>query len=266
MSFFMEQPVTTGCLTLLLILFSMNYTMKDTSNKLGLVTVNTLVADTQIWNLFTCHFYESKLIKLAFDMVGIIVITRSLKLRLGKQTLLYLTASILSCSLLTSAYCFIRYFSTGLEEMIMAPIFGFSGVFMIILTYARQQLRSQLVIQAIPNITYNNLPILVVIAQMLLWLIGLKVFAVDLPFSIIGLLFSWSYLRFYYYNDEKFDDSGQSLGKSIGDSSEEFAFIAMFPKVNIIIIFILPVFMNGHIKFLTQILMNIAIKYMCCIL
>ena len=155
--FLMDQPVTTGCLILLLIAFSMNYTMKDTSNKLGLVTVNTLVADTQIWNLLTSQFYEAKMIKLAFDVIGLIIISRSLKLRLGKQTIMFLTSSILSCSLFTSVYCFIRYFSTGIEEMIMAPIFGFSGVFIIIATYARQQLRGQSVIQNFPNITYNFL-------------------------------------------------------------------------------------------------------------
>lgn len=229
--FFTDQPVTTGCLILLLIAFSMNYIMEDTSNKLGLVTVNTLVADTQIWNLITSQFYEAKMIKLAFDVVGLIIISRSLKLRLGKQNLMYFSASILSCSLFTSAYCFIRYFSTGIEEMIMAPIFGFSGVFIVFSTYARQQLRGQLVIQHIPNITYNNLPVLVITAQLLLWLIGLKVFAVDLPFSIIGLLFSWSYLRFFYYYDEKFDVNGSSLGRTLGDKSDEFIFVAMFPEV-----------------------------------
>ena len=229
--FLMDQPVTTGCLILLLIAFSMNYTMKDTSNKLGLVTVNTLVADTQIWNLLTSQFYEAKMIKLAFDVIGLIIISRSLKLRLGKQTIMFLTSSILSCSLFTSVYCFIRYFSTGIEEMIMAPIFGFSGVFIIIATYARQQLRGQSVIQNFPNITYNNLPVLVITAQFLLWLVGLKVFAVDLPFSIIGLLFSWSYLRFFYYYDEKIDVNGISLGRILGDKSDEFAFVAMFPEV-----------------------------------
>lgn len=67
---------------------------------------------------------------------------------------------------------------------------------------------------------------------MLLWLIGLKVFAVDLPFSIIAMLFSWSYLRFYFRYDEKFSSDGTSLGRTYGDNSEEFAFVGMFPEVS----------------------------------
>ena len=72
---------------------------------------------------------------------------------------------------------------------------------------------------------------------MLLWLIGFRIFAVDLPFSIVAILFSWSYLRFFYnFEYEKvprFDDDGNILSPecSFGDSSVEFAFVSMFPEV-----------------------------------
>ena len=231
MSVIIDHSVTAGCIFLLTVSFSMNYLFDDAMNKLGLVTVNTMVADSQIWNLVTSQFYEQKWIKLAFSIVGIIVITRDTKIRIGKHFLMFFGFSLLACSVFTEAYCFIRYFSTGIEEMIMRPIFGFSGVFMIILTYSRQQLRSQPIFPQIPNITYNNLPVLVIIAQMLLWLIGFRVFAVDLPFSIIAIMFSWSYLRFYFRYDEKFSADGTSLGRSYGDNSDEFAFVAMFPEV-----------------------------------
>jgi hypothetical protein len=223
----MQNPIPEGCVILLLAAFLTNYTMKDSSNRLGLVTVNTMVADTQIWNLVTSQFYEKKLIKLVFDIVGIIVITKSTKIQMRYQSGLFFALCILACSVFTSAYCFIRYFSTGIEEMIMAPIYGFSGVFMTTLTYSRQQLKNEPIILAVPGITYNNLPVLVIIAQMLLWLIGLKIFAVDLPFSIVSLLFSWSYLRFYY----QFEDPDSDV-IIYGDKSEEFAFIAMFPEVS----------------------------------
>ena len=69
----------------------------------------------------------------------------------------------------------------------------------------------------------NNLPVLVLTSQIFLWLVGLRVLAIDIPFSIIAMLVSWSYLRFYY----KFEDSGNVFG----DRSDGFAFIAMFPEV-----------------------------------
>lgn len=237
MSILVDHSVSIGCILLLLIAFSMNYFFSDASSLLGLVTVNTIIADYQVWNLITSQFYEQQLIKLVFDVVGIVVITRSTKIRVGKHFILYFVLSILTCSVFTSAYCFIRYFSTGIEEMILQPIFGFSGVFMVVLTFSRQQLRDLPVIPQIPSITYNNLPILVIIAQMLLWLIGFRIFAVDLPFSIVAILFSWSYLRFFYnFEYEKvprFDDDGNILSPecSFGDSSAEFAFVSMFPEV-----------------------------------
>jgi hypothetical protein len=104
----------------------------------------------------------------------------------------------------------------------MEPIYGFAGVFMTILTYGRQQLQNEPVIQQLPGVTYNNLPILVVFAQITFWLVGLKLLATDIPFSIVAMLVSWSYLRFYY----KFEDSN-----TLGDRSESFAFVAMFPEV-----------------------------------
>jgi hypothetical protein len=221
-----SQAVTAGCLILLLVTFGMNWMMPDATTKLGLVTANTLVADTQVWNLFTSQFYELHVIKLALDVIGIVIISTKTKIVGGlDQFGIYFGLSLFACSFFTSAYCFIRYFSTALEEMIMTPIYGFSGVFLIILMYARQQLRSEPIIPQITHINYNNMPIVVILAQLMLWLVGLKWLALDLPFSIIGMLVSWSYLRFFY----RFDSTGNPLG----DRSDEFSFVFMFPEVGI---------------------------------
>lgn len=221
------RPIAIVSIILLATTFSMNYIIKDPTNKLGLVTVNTFIADTQIWNLLTSQFYEKSLYKLIFDIIGITIISKSIKIKGGNQTFgLYFLICTLVCSMLTSAYCFIRYFSTGVMDMLTSPIFGFSGVFMIILTYARQQLQNEPIYSVIPNITYNNLPVLVIVSQLFLWLVGLKILAVDIPFSIIAMLFSWSYLRFFY----KFEENNSDSGYLLGDRSDEFAFVEMFPE------------------------------------
>jgi len=45
--------------------------------------------------------------------------------------------------------------------------------------------------------------------------------ALDLPFTIVALFFCWSYLRFYY----RYEDNGP-----LGNNSEDFAFVRMFPE------------------------------------
>lgn len=221
-----ERPLATVCVMLLLLSFSMNYVIPECTNKLGLVVVSTMITDSQIWNLITSQFYEMSPIKLLFDIVGILVVTKSTKIIGGfDQFGLLCIVSILSCSIFTSVYCFVRFFLTGIEAMIMDPIYGFAGVFMMMLTYGRQQFQSKAIFEQVPWITYNNLPLLVLSSQIFLWLVGLKVLAIDIPFSLIAMLVSWSYLRFYY----KFDDSVNALG----DRSDGFAFIAMFPEVSI---------------------------------
>jgi membrane associated rhomboid family serine protease len=236
-----DRPVSTGCIVLLLAAFSMNYTIKDCTNKLGLVSVNTFIADTQIWNLLTSQFYEENMLKLALDIIGLVIITKSVKIKGGYKIFgLFFILCALSCSLFTSAYCFIRYFSTGREEMITNPIYGFSGIFMTMITYVRQQAPDEPFLLQLPNITNNNLPVLMIIAQSILWLVGLKVMAIDFPFSIIAMLFSWSYLRFFYrFND---GDNDESL---LGDRTDDFAFVNMFPKaLHLIVIPMCTAFYN----------------------
>lgn len=228
--FLFDRPIITGCVLLLILTFSMNFVIPECTEKLALVTVNTMIADSQIWNIITCQFYEKSVLKLAIDIAGICTIARSMKVNGGtNQFCLFCVVSILSCSIITSVYCFIRFFLTGIEDMIMDPIYGFAGVFMTMLTYGRQQLQSEPVVPQIPKITYNNLPIIVVAVQVILWLVGFRVLAIDIPFSIIAMLVSWSYLRFYY----KFDDGTSTTG----DRSDSFAFVGMFPEVITCIVF-----------------------------
>lgn len=146
------------------------------------------------------------------------------------QFALYFVFSVLFCSIGTSAYCFIRYFGTGLEEMLITPIYGNNGLIITLLMYARIQLKGEPIVSNIPYITYHNTPLIILAFQLLLWLVGLgKLLALDLPFTVISIFFSWSYLRFYY----RFQSAEVNTNNSVqvtGDQSEEFQFIKMFPE------------------------------------
>lgn len=127
---------------------------------------------------------------------------------------------ILACTAGTSIYCFFSLLSTGKEDLLISPIYGFSGIIMMLLMMARQQQKSRVLYPAFPWINFHNSPILLIVGQLIGWCLGLKEFTKDLSFSVIALFFSWSYLRFFYkYKDLEY-----------GDKSDEFTFVGMFPE------------------------------------
>ena len=221
-----EKPFVFGCIGMLCICSLLSLIVKDSDNKIGLVPVNTLIANHYVWNLVTSSFYERNFLKLAVDVALFILVNQASNFNNHEQFGMYFALTLISCTVGASAYCFIRFFGTKLEEMLITPIYGFSGVLTCFLMYARQQRKNEPIIPSFPLITFQNLPILVVFGQIIFWSVGLLVFAVDLPFTIISLLFSWSYLRFYYKYDEQ---------SALGDRSDDFAFIAMFPVVGYVI-------------------------------
>ena len=217
--------------TVVLYLVGLALGPSEASAKLGLATGSTLIVNTYVWNLVTACFFETHVFKVAIDVASLLLVSRGVTISGGlDQFALYLVLSILACTVGTSAYCFVRFFATGLEEMLMEPIFGFSGVFIIVLTYARRQNKGAPIHYTVPQITYQNLPLLVILGQTLLRIFGLTVFAIDTPFSIIALLFSWSYLRFFYRYDDSVLGAQGGAPAVLGDKSDDFAFIAMFPE------------------------------------
>lgn len=231
-----NRQLFTACSAALLILFACNYIVKDCADVFGLVTANTLITNTYVWNLVTPCFYETNPIKLIIDIFGFLVITRSLTIGSIEQFFLYFTFSLLACTIGTSVYCFVSFFSTGQEAVLITPIYGFGGILMAVLMFARHQYRDLPVHEATPFITYHNLPVLIVAVQMVLKLVRLDFLAMDLHFSFIALFFSWSYLRFYYKLQE---------GEPWGDRSEEFSFVNMFPeRLHIVVIPFTTAFYN----------------------
>jgi len=220
--------------------------LSDASAILGLLPVNTLVANKYIWNLVTSAFYEESILKLALDVVLIVfIIARDgLTVESYDQFGVYIIFTILASTVGTSAYCFTRFFTTGLEEMLLEPIFGFSAVLMPLAMYVRAYKRDTPIMSGgaidsptspqvafLSKITYNNLPVVLTLAQFLCYCIGpLKVFSKDMSFTFVSLLFSWSYCRFYYnFQDDGGSGSGVDGGVA-GAGGDSFAFVAMFPQ------------------------------------
>jgi hypothetical protein len=138
---------------------------------------------------------------------------------------IYFCFSLLAASIGASIVCFFRFVTLGIEGPLIIPIYGFGGVIITMAMFARYLKKSEPFIGRIPNITYNHLPVLIMVFLISIRVIGLKSFSEDVLFSLVSLLFSWSYLRFYY----KFNDVGDGI---VDCSLDEFTFVGMFPEVS----------------------------------
>lgn len=138
-----SSKLVSGTSFLLIILHCMNYIVADCVNIFALVTANTLITNTYVWNLLTSCFFETSILKLVSDIATIMSLANYIQINNKEQFFLYFLFSLLACTIGTSTYCFIRFFSTGNEEALIKPIYGFNGVLMTVLMYARQQRRNE---------------------------------------------------------------------------------------------------------------------------
>lgn len=218
----------------------------------GLVIADTAITNNYLWNIVTCLMYEKYIAKLICDVALLFVVlpdTSSFKYGPVDQFSLYMGVCLSCCSLGTAGYCFIRFFSTGAESMLFIPVYGFSGILVILSMFVRAKRGNVLISASVPYISYNNLPVLLVAVDMLCWFIRMGWLVYDIPFALIGLCISWSYLRFYYRNEDSensqyhFDPARVNgpqimwftnvLGSkgNFGIHAEEFSFVNMFPAI-----------------------------------
>lgn len=217
-----NKPLFSVCAVLIVTLYGLNFVLSDCTEKVGLVVANTLITNTYVWNLVTSCFYEKYLAKAAVDLTLLLLLTKSLPIPSIEQFGLYFLFSILACTIGTSTYCFFAFFTMARESSLINPIYGFSGVLMAILMFARHTYRDETVHSAFPKLTYHHLPVVLYLIQLTLYLVFGRLIIADMSFSAISLLFSWSYLRFYYKH---------SNSEVMGDKSEDFSFVGMFPEV-----------------------------------
>jgi hypothetical protein len=218
-----------------LVLYGLNFVLEDAVSVLSLITANTLITNTYVWNIVTSCFFETDILKVISNIGSVVMIANCLKVNNAEQAGLLLLFSILACTIGTSIYCFFSLVRTGKEDLLVTPIYGFNGVMVTLLMMARQQLGKQCLYKDIPWLTYHQSPLIVVLFQLVLWAFGFHMFSRDLSFSVIALFFSWSYLRFFY----KFSDT------EFGDRSDEFSFVGQFPEsLHIILIPFTTAFYN----------------------
>lgn len=221
-----ERPVPSVITAILVInivvLYALNSIVPDAPSFLGLVTANTLLWNKYIWNLLTSAFYEESMLKLFVNIWFFVLVSPSAIDYLPiDQFALYVFATILGSSLTTSFYCIIRFFSTGREAMILEPIYGCSGVIIALTMYCRKHLGKTPILtvtkidQNIENaavdtlikvssqVTFNNLPLIIIFVELLCWFLRFRWLALDTPFAISSLVISWSYLKFYYRNGKQ---------------------------------------------------------------
>jgi len=105
-------------------LYSLNFILDNCSDKLGLVTANTLITNTYVWNLMTACFYEVSAVKVLFDLVSLFLLTKNLPIPSYEQYGLYCLFSILACTIATSVYCFVGFYILAKEEILITPIYG----------------------------------------------------------------------------------------------------------------------------------------------
>lgn len=218
-----ERTLFLWCAVPILVEYSLNFVLKDCTSTLALIPANTLITHTFVWNLASSSFYESNPLKAGFDVIMLWWISKHVGAPSLEQFGLYFAFSILACSIGTSVLSFLRFVSSGHEYPLISPSYGFGGVLIALMMFARQKLRNQPVHHRfLQFFTYNNVPTVYCGLQLVLALIGLKSFTQDLSFTFISLVFSWSYLKFYYKYNE-IDPPG--------DRSEDFTFVGMFPEV-----------------------------------
>ena len=216
-----RQPITLSCLSLITLEFFANFVIKDCSEKLGLVPVATTISNFYFWNLITCSFYETNVIKLGLDILALILVSATMIIDRIDRFLLYFISVMIGSSFLTSVWSFIRFFSTGIQEMLIEPSYGFAAPLMAIIMYQRMRCKSSTVYSMVPFVTYQNLPFLVIGTEIILRLVGLRFLTRDLTMSFFGLHLSWAYLKYIYTQEDG----------TKGVTDVEFDYYKLYPRL-----------------------------------
>lgn len=232
---FQDRPLFLLCIIPLLLLYSCNYFLDDCESILALVTANTIITHTYVWNMVSACFYETNTFKLVLDIALLWWSTKLINKPNIEQFGLYFLFTILACTIGTSTYYFFRFVGSGRDDFLLVPIYGFNGIFMSFLMYIRRFRGNQSIHDAMPRITYHQLPALFLTLQFITGIfLGIRFFLFrDILFTFLAMLFSWSYLKFYY----KFEDENPLLPHNLVTQpesmlQEEFQFVNMFPEVN----------------------------------
>ena len=112
-----QHPVVYFSLPLLVVLYLANFILPDAKEILALITANTLITNTYVWNILTSCFYETNLLKLFSDVLTVVYVALCIeKPPNTEQFGLFFLFCILACTIGTSIYCFFSLLTTGKKE------------------------------------------------------------------------------------------------------------------------------------------------------
>jgi hypothetical protein len=146
---------------------------------------------------------------------------RQVEASLGVESMaIFVNAINLACGVLTSTALFSLYVLFRFEVYLYMSSYGFGGI-AAALAVALKLLRPvDSPLAAVPALQHQHLPMLFCLCSLISWSLGVASMSKDMPFVLVGTFCSWWYLRFV----QRHPDTGLT-----GDTSDEFAFVTLFP-------------------------------------
>ena len=204
------------------VLLSLFYALSFIFNPLkplGITPGNLVPPNFWIWTIFTHQLIE---VNFVYLIISFVVLTLSCKILeplwgvVGFVTFFAIT-SVISGVLAGAIYlmCYVLTFDiTYLFDVNIYGFSGFTGGFLV----ALKQCRGDNMLIGSIGLFVKHLPMLYVLLSLILRVTGMLPPG-NFVLSLMGVIVSWTYLRFY-----------QSHSRGRGDSAENFAFRTFFPK------------------------------------
>ncbi|XP_037070367.1 transmembrane protein 115-like [Pollicipes pollicipes] len=175
-----------------------------------------------LWTAFTHCFLEVHLWEVCIDIVTIVLCGKLLEPLWGgnEMLLFFLVVNVLVAVLSGFFYLFLYMCTFNTDLLFHVHIHGLAGYIAGCSVAVKQIMPDHVVIRAPIKITNRNVPLILVLFSILLYIIGAVEGSYATMFTL-GFVISWTYLRFY---------QPHSNGTK-GDMAEGFAFAKFFPNV-----------------------------------
>jgi len=216
-----QQPKITrlskAITALLIIIYAVYFFVPSTSTYLALVPGRTLPC---VWNLVTAGFFTTNVVKLAFEVVSLLLLARLVEPMYGsKEFLKFLFIVDFSVCFMVFVAVYITYAATASGKLLYTEFSGFHGIVAGLLVAVKQIMPDHEVkLFGVLSITVKYLPSILLLVLTAL-AAALKQYD-QLAFLYLGAYNAWVYLRFF---QQQSDNAYQ------GDPSDDFKFSSFFP-------------------------------------
>jgi membrane associated rhomboid family serine protease len=170
----------------------------------------------RIWTIFSSFFLEFHFWEVLIDIATLVLCGKLIEPLWGQiEMLTFFGVVNISVGIAASAfYLFLYSFLFNPELLFSIRIHGLSGYIAAVTVSVKQVIPDQVVFRTpITKITNRNVPLLLLLVAVLLYVVGLLEGTYPVMFGF-GLVASWVYLRFYQHHSNG----------SKGDMADSFAF------------------------------------------